>query len=45
MAGVSALGRAGLPADVADVVAFLASYDARCITGAFVDTSECSLFG
>ena len=33
MAGMSALGRLGEPADVADVVAFLAGPDARWFTG------------
>lgn len=45
VAGVSALGRVGQPADVADVVAFLASADARWITGAFIDASGGSLLG
>ncbi len=31
--GRTPLGRAGLPADIADVVAFVASHDARWITG------------
>jgi 3-oxoacyl-[acyl-carrier protein] reductase len=34
-----ALGRLGQPADIADVVAFLASHDARWITGAAIDVS------
>jgi 3-oxoacyl-[acyl-carrier protein] reductase len=33
MAQMAALGRLGEPADIADVVAFLASEDARWITG------------
>jgi 3-oxoacyl-[acyl-carrier protein] reductase len=35
----TALGRAGQPADVADVVAFLASHDARWITGVTIEAS------
>jgi 3-oxoacyl-[acyl-carrier protein] reductase len=35
----SPLGRIGLPADTADVVAFLASPDARWITGQVIDTA------
>jgi 3-oxoacyl-[acyl-carrier protein] reductase len=34
-----ALGRPGQPADIADVVAFLASDDARWVTGAVIDAS------
>jgi NAD(P)-dependent dehydrogenase (short-subunit alcohol dehydrogenase family) len=34
-----ALGRLGQPADIADAVAFLASHDARWITGAVIDVS------
>jgi NAD(P)-dependent dehydrogenase (short-subunit alcohol dehydrogenase family) len=34
-----ALGRVGQAADIADVVAFLASKDARWVTGAVIDTS------
>jgi 3-oxoacyl-[acyl-carrier protein] reductase len=34
-----ALGRIGRPADVADIVAFLASDDARWVTGAVIDAS------
>lgn len=33
------LGRAGLPEDIADVVAFLASDDARWVTGSVFDTA------
>jgi len=40
---ISALGRVGAPADVADVVAFLASDDGRWITGSWVDTTGGSL--
>ena len=35
--GNTALGRLGTPSDVADVVAFLASQDARWITGQVID--------
>ena len=35
----TALGRLGTPEDIADVVAFLASDDARWITGQFIDAS------
>ncbi|MGF1430146.1 SDR family oxidoreductase [Kitasatospora sp. LaBMicrA B282] len=38
-AGVAALGRVGQPEDVADVVAFLASDDARWVTGRVVDVT------
>jgi 3-oxoacyl-[acyl-carrier protein] reductase len=34
-----ALGRLGQPADIADAVAFLASHDARWVTGTTLDTS------
>jgi len=44
-ASVAALGRLGLPEDIADVVAFLASPDARWITGAFIDATGGSLLG
>ena len=33
------LGRLGTPSDVADVVAFLASPDARWVTGQVIETS------
>lgn len=39
MAGLSTFNRVGEPEDVADVVAFLASDDARWITGALIDAS------
>ncbi|MGW3117330.1 SDR family oxidoreductase [Streptomyces sp. NPDC001107] len=42
-AGVSALGRVGEPADVADVVAFLASDAGRWVTGSWVDATGGSL--
>jgi NAD(P)-dependent dehydrogenase (short-subunit alcohol dehydrogenase family) len=44
-ASVAALGRVGVPEDIADVVAFLASADARWITGAFIDATGGSLLG
>ncbi|WP_406230621.1 SDR family NAD(P)-dependent oxidoreductase [Nocardia sp. NBC_01009] len=39
MASMTALGRSGRPADIADVVAFLASDDARWITANIIDAS------
>ncbi|MEN8655966.1 SDR family oxidoreductase [Streptomyces sp. 21So2-11] len=45
MAQLSAFGRVGEPEDVADVVAFLASDDARWITGSFVDATGGTLLG
>ncbi|MTD54527.1 SDR family oxidoreductase [Amycolatopsis pithecellobii] len=45
MAQLSAFGRVGEPDDVADVVAFLASDNARWITGSFVDASGGTLLG
>lgn len=45
MSKLSAFGRVGDPSDIADVVAFLASNDARWITGAFIDASGGSLLG
>ncbi|MEV7887009.1 SDR family oxidoreductase [Streptomyces sp. NPDC088357] len=41
----SAFNRVGEPKDVADVVAFLATDEARWITGAFIDVSGGSLLG
>ncbi|MTE20988.1 SDR family oxidoreductase [Streptomyces sp. TRM43335] len=45
MAALSTFNRVGDPQDVADVVAFLASDDARWITGSFVDASGGTLLG
>ncbi|MGI5237978.1 SDR family oxidoreductase [Dactylosporangium sp. CA-139066] len=45
MAQLSTFGRVGEPGDVADVVAFLASDEARWITGAFVDATGGTLLG
>ncbi|MCT4356438.1 SDR family oxidoreductase [Streptomyces sp. Je 1-79] len=45
MAALSAFNRVGEPNDVADVVAFLASDDARWITGAFIDATGGTLLG
>jgi bifunctional oxygenase/reductase len=45
MARLSTFGRVGEPEDIADVVAFLASDDARWITGSFVDASGGTLLG
>ncbi|UIX30871.1 SDR family oxidoreductase [Streptomyces sp. GQFP] len=42
-AAISALGRVGAPADVADVVAFLASDSGRWVTGSWVDVTGGSL--
>ena len=44
-ASAAALGRIGQPADIADVVAFLASHDARWITGHLVDATGGMLLG
>lgn len=38
-AGASAFGRLGAPADIADVVSFVASVDARWVTGQCIDAS------
>jgi 3-oxoacyl-[acyl-carrier protein] reductase len=40
---ISALGRVGTPADVADVVAFLASDEGRWVTGSWVDATGGSI--
>ncbi|MFJ9865384.1 SDR family oxidoreductase [Streptomyces sp. NPDC101165] len=45
MSQLSAFGEVAEPAAIADVVAFLASADARWITGSFVDTSGGTLLG
>ncbi|SMF78663.1 SDR family oxidoreductase [Streptomyces sp. Amel2xC10] len=45
MAGLSTFNRVGEPEDIADVVAFLVSDDARWITGSFVDASGGTLLG
>ena len=45
MAQFSAFKRVGKAADVADVVAFLASPDARWVTGAFIDATGGTLLG
>ncbi|MEV7280774.1 SDR family oxidoreductase [Streptomyces sp. NPDC093111] len=42
-AAMSALGKVGEPADIADVVAFLASHDARWVTGQWIDATGGSL--
>ncbi|WP_128982959.1 SDR family oxidoreductase [Streptomyces roseicoloratus] len=40
---MAALGRVGTPEDIADVVAFLASHDARWVTGQWIDATGGSL--
>ncbi|WP_308373481.1 SDR family oxidoreductase [Streptomyces sp. MUM 2J] len=45
MAALSTFNRVGEPRDVADVVAFLVSDDARWVTGSFVDASGGTLLG
>ncbi|MFF1560775.1 SDR family oxidoreductase [Streptomyces sp. NPDC058279] len=45
MAALSAFNRVGEPEDVADVVAFLATDEARWITGSFVDATGGTLLG
>ncbi|MCF3167246.1 SDR family oxidoreductase [Streptomyces sp. CB04723] len=42
-AALSTLGRVGTPADIADVVAFLASDDGRWVTGQWIDATGGSL--
>ncbi|MER6999597.1 SDR family oxidoreductase [Streptomyces sp. NPDC000410] len=42
-AAMSALGRVGMPSDIADVVAFLASEDGRWVTGQWIDATGGSL--
>ena len=43
--GATALGRLGRPEDIADVVAFLASDDARFVTGQTIDATGGALLG
>jgi NAD(P)-dependent dehydrogenase (short-subunit alcohol dehydrogenase family) len=38
-ASLAALGRVGQPEDIADIVTFLASHDARWVTGRVVDAT------
>jgi 3-oxoacyl-[acyl-carrier protein] reductase len=45
MAQLNAFNEVAQPADVGDVVAFLASDDARWVTGAFIDASGGTLLG
>ncbi|MFC7309348.1 SDR family oxidoreductase [Streptomyces monticola] len=45
MSALSTFNRVGEPEDIADVVAFLASDDARWVTGSFVDASGGTLLG
>ncbi|MEV8016330.1 SDR family oxidoreductase [Streptomyces sp. NPDC086554] len=45
MAKYSAFGRIGQPADVADIVTFIASDDARWITGQYIDATGGSALG
>ncbi|MEU4997170.1 SDR family oxidoreductase [Streptomyces sp. NPDC021622] len=45
MAKYSAFGRIGQPADVADIVTFVASDDARWITGQYIDATGGSALG
>ncbi|MFF8277648.1 SDR family oxidoreductase [Streptomyces lateritius] len=42
-AAMSALGKVGTPAEIADVVAFLASHDGRWVTGQWIDATGGSL--
>ncbi|WP_442811387.1 SDR family oxidoreductase [Streptomyces sp. NBC_00481] len=45
MSRLSAFKRIGEPKEVADVVVFLATGEARWITGAFIDATGGSLLG
>jgi 3-oxoacyl-[acyl-carrier protein] reductase len=45
VASASAVGRIGQPADIADIVAFLASEDARWITGHLIDATGGTFLG
>ncbi|MER7836470.1 SDR family oxidoreductase [Streptomyces sp. NPDC096040] len=45
MSALSTFNRVGEPQDVADVIAFLVSDDARWVTGSFVDASGGTLLG
>lgn len=45
MAGYSTFGRIGQPADVADIVSFVASDDARWISGQYIDATGGSALG
>ncbi len=45
IAGYSVFDRVGQPADIADVVAFVASDDARWVTGQCIDATGGSLLG
>jgi 3-oxoacyl-[acyl-carrier protein] reductase len=45
VAGYSVFGRIGQPGDIADVVAFVASDDARWITGQHIDATGGSILG
>ncbi|MGV9879798.1 SDR family oxidoreductase [Streptomyces sp. NPDC003006] len=45
MAGYSTFNRIGQPADVADIVSFVASDDARWITGQYIDATGGSALG
>ncbi|MEU7008235.1 SDR family oxidoreductase [Streptomyces sp. NPDC046332] len=42
-AALSTLGKVGTPADIADVVAFLASHDGRWVTGQWIDATGGSI--
>lgn len=44
-AGYSVFNRVGQPADIADVVAFVASDDARWVAGQYLDATGGSLLG